>query len=258
VRVLSTSPTSISIEGRLSATNPTPYTANVPYISVHIVKNGSIIGEVSTENIEVKSGLNENIRVRATWKSARSGSEAGQIGRELISQYISGYNTTVDIKFHPGSLPSAPMIGEGLSKINFTVTAPKLQLPGNDEEDKNGRFIRDAKFHIISSSAEFILVSPLEYDIVYVDWINATGFYNHTEPVGHILYDIPFAALPGRSRTPKLPVDWSIGSIGFDAVLKAVGGELELDARADVTVRLGSFQETLWYEGQGIGAKIRP
>lgn len=87
--------------------------------------------------------------------------------------------------------------------------------------------------------------------------MNATALYNHTEPVGHIQYDLPFAAPPGISVTPKLPVDWSLDSVGYEKVRQALGGRLKLDAHAIVGVRLGSWTETVWYVGRGIGASIR-
>ena len=51
--------------------------------------------------------------------------------------------------------------------------------------------------------------------------------------------------------TPRLPVDWSLGSVGYEAVKKALGGTLKLAAEADISVRLGKFRETVWFKGKG-------
>jgi len=195
------------------------------------------------------------------WNPALGGDEGVEVGRNLLSQYLSGHNTTVTLKTHALSFPSQPRLGRALSKLNVTLTAPRLQLPdGEGGEDGSGgaHFIRDAVFHVFSSTAAFTLASPLQQNTVYIENINATAFYNHTERVGVITYDLPFAAPPGLSQTPKLPVDWSMGSVGFDKLKKAMGGELKLDAKADVGVRLGNWKETVWYEGRGIGASVRP
>lgn len=72
------------------------------------------------------------------------------------------------------------------------------------------------------------------------------------------MYDLPFAVPPGVSESPRLPVDWSLGSIGYDAIRKALGGELKLSALADVGIRIGHWREQVWYKGRSIGAKIRP
>jgi hypothetical protein len=54
-----------------------------------------------------------------------------------------------------------------------------------------------------------------------------------------------------------LPVDWNIGDVGFEAVKRGLGGTLKLDAKAWIGVKIGHFKEKLWYEGGGIGAKVR-
>ncbi|OLN92073.1 hypothetical protein CCHL11_01544 [Colletotrichum chlorophyti] len=255
VKILSTSSSSMTIEALVNMTNPTPYTAVIPYVNIHIVRDGFVLGSATVENMNVVRGNNTNLLVTANWSPTAYGEGGRRVASDLISEYLSGRNVTIDVKAHRGTIPAVPIIGEAMSKLNISVAAPKLDLPGDGES--KGHFIRDATFHVFSSTATFVLASPLKYNTIYVDWVNATAFYNHTEPVGRILYDLPFAAPPGSSTTPRLPVDWSAGSVGYDAVKKAIGGSLKLDARANVTVRIGNWKETVWYEGQGIGASIR-
>lgn len=245
----------MTLEALVNITNPTPYTASIPYINIHIVRDGFVLGSATAENLRVDKGNNTNLLVKANWDPTVEGEAGRKIASDMISEYLSGRNVTIDVKTHRGTIPTAPLIGEGLSKLNISIAAPKLDLPG--EGDKKGHFIRDATFHVLSSTATFTLVSPLRYNTIYVDWINATALYNHTEPVGRIIYGLPFAAPPGMSVTPRLPVDWSAGSVGYDAVKRAIGGSLTLDASANVTVRIGNWKDTVWYEGQGIGASIR-
>jgi hypothetical protein len=110
--------------------------------------------------------------------------------------------------------------------------------------------------HLFSSTAEFTLLSPLSETTIYITDINATAFYEGDQ-VGTIFYDLPFAVSPGLSVSPRLPVDWELGGVGYDAVRKALGGELKLQAEALVGVRIGEWTEKLWYKGKGIGAKVR-
>jgi hypothetical protein len=240
----------------VNITNPTPYTAFVPYVNVHVVSNGTVLGHATVENTKVSQGANSDILVTAKWNPAASGKEGRHIGRELISQYLSGYNTTITVKAHRDSIPGQEILCEALSRFNLTFPAPRLDLPGNTPEERS-HFIRDATFHFFSSTATFTLVSPLHYNTLYIDFVNATALYNHTEPVGKIIHHLPFQAPPGKSQTPKLPVEWSVGSVGYDAVKKALGGRLKLDAHAIVYVRLGNWMEQLWYEGRGIGANVQ-
>lgn len=255
VRILDTTSTSMHLEAVVNLTNPTSYTAYVPYVNVHVAKNGSVVGSVTAKHLNITRGDLADVLVTATWNPLEAGDTAGRVGRELLSQYLSGYNVTMDIRTHRDSIPTVPLIGEALSQLNISLSAPKLSFGGDDGGED--RFIRDATFHLFSSTATFTLVSPLHYNTIYIEMVNATAYYNHTEPVGRIAYDIPFAALPGSTRTPKLPVQWSVGSIGYDAVRKALGGDLKLDARANVTVRIKNWWETVWYTGNGIGAHIR-
>ncbi|KAI8630722.1 hypothetical protein F5Y19DRAFT_473839 [Xylariaceae sp. FL1651] len=255
LRVLDTSLDSITLQALVNITNPTPYSAHVPFVNVHVVNNGSILGDATVENVDIGTGLNSNIIVTAKWNPTIGGSPGQQIGRNLISQYLSGWNTSIVVKPHLNSIPGQAIICKALSRFNATFPVPRMSLPG-DSPDENSHFIRDASFHFLSSTATFTLVSPLQFNTLYLDSVNATALYNHTEPIGEILYGLPFAAPPGESQTPKLPVTWSIGSVGYDAVRRAIGGKLKLDAHADVDVRLGNWKESLWYQGKGIGASV--
>lgn len=257
VKILSTTPTAIHIEAVVNVTNPTPYSASIPYFTAHIMKNGSVIGDATIRDARIPTGDIENLVISAIWEPAISGEVGRKIGVDLVSGFVSGENITLTAKAHEGSIPAVPILGRALSNFEFEVSAPRLSLPSDDSSDEP-RFIRDATFHLFSSTAAFTLASPFKHDTLLLEWVNATAYYNHSEPVGHIDHRQPFAVRPGMTRTPRLPVAWTMGSIGYEAVRKALGGRLKLDARADVTVRIGAYRETIWYVGRGIGAAIRP
>lgn len=253
----------MNLQARVNFTNPTDYSARIPYINIHILNNDSIIGDATAHNIFVAPGNNSNILVDATWDPTGFGGLNGaKIGRELLSQYISGFNTTLTFKTHLDSIPHQPDLGIALSKFAIEIPTPRLSTPGvgnggtDGDADSKPHFIDDATFHLLSSSATFTLISPLQYSTIYIETINATAFYNHTEPVGKIVYDLPFKVPPGSSESPRLPVDWSFDSVGYDAVKNALGGTLKLDASGVVGIRLGEWRETVWYKGKGIGAKV--
>ena len=91
LRIVSTTKESLLIEARVNMTNPTNYSASVPYVSVNLLSNGTLLGSAIAEDMKVVPGRNENMLVRARWEplsvSGRKGLEAG---KELLSQYISG------------------------------------------------------------------------------------------------------------------------------------------------------------------------
>ncbi|EFX06489.1 pre-rRNA processing protein [Grosmannia clavigera kw1407] len=232
IRILDTTPISITLGALVNITNPTDYTAHIPYISIHILNNNTVIGTSIAKDIDIRKGKNTNIAVTAIWNPSMSGKYGLQVGRDLLSQYISGFNTSVTIKTYHDSIPFQPALGIALSKFNFTLPTPRLRLPGpdhgngdgdQDDQTKKHSFIRTATFHIFSSRASFGLVSPLEENTLYIETVHATAFYNHTELVGTIDSDATFAVPPGLSETPKLPVEWSPDSVGFDKVRKALG-----------------------------------
>ncbi|TAQ91444.1 hypothetical protein B7494_g239 [Chlorociboria aeruginascens] len=263
LKILNTGKTSLALQASVNFTNPTEYTAHVPYFNIHILNNGSIIGDATARNVNIRTGNNTNVVVEATWDpSTFGGKKAQKIGRELLSEYISGFNTTLTFQTHKDSIPNQPELGKKLSKFAFEIPTPRLSAPGvGDGNGKDGdqgpHFIDDATFHLLSSTAQFTLISPLQYSTIYIDTIDATAFYNHTDPVGKICYNYPFEVPPGSSLSPKLPVDWSIDSLGYEALRNALGGTLKLDAKGTVAIRLDNWTETVWYVGAGIGANVK-
>ena len=173
----------------------------------------------------------------------------------------------MSFRTHIGTFPAIPLLGEALSQFEIELPTPRLGPPKtpnnpNDPNDGDGgdgrpHFIDEATMHIVSSTADFTLLSPLRKDTIFLTHINATAIYNHTDPVGKILYDLPIAVPPGATKTPRLPVEWSLGSVGYDAVKEALGGTLMLGAKAVVSLRVGNWQQTVDFEGDGIGAHIQ-
>ncbi|KAI1433213.1 hypothetical protein GGR50DRAFT_518441 [Xylaria sp. CBS 124048] len=255
LRVVDTSLDSITLQASINLTNPTPYTAYVPFFNVNFFANDSILGNGTIQNADLRLGSDNSFPVTVTWNPTKGGPASRLVGRDLISQYLSSFNTSITVKPHLNTIPGQPLLNKALSRFNATFSVPRLKLPG-EHPGEESHFIRDATFHFLSSTAAFTLVSPLQLDTLYLDFVNATALYNHTDPIGKIFYDVPFAAPPGKSETPRLPVDWSMGSVGYEALREAIGGELKLDAHAVVGARLGRWKETLWYRGKGIGATV--
>lgn len=54
-----------------------------------------------------------------------------------------------------------------------------------------------------------------------------------------------------------MPVDLELGSVGYEALRKALGQELDMDAVAKIGVRVGNYRDEVVYRGKGIAAKVR-
>lgn len=255
-----TTKTALSLIGKVNFTNPTPYSAYIPFASFHLASHGHRLAVAEVQEFHLVRGNVTDAAANVLWDPIElGGMQAQREGQRLISEYLSGKNTTISILCHRGSFPGMPNLGEALSTVNLTLPMPPLDLPRDEDEDEDlpQGFIRDAVFHIFSSAATFRLASPLRHDTITVERINATAFYNHSEAVGSIFYDEAIEVPPGISETPYLPVEWDLDSVGFDKMRDALGGVLRLDTKANVTVRIGNWMQDLYYEGKGIGARIR-
>lgn len=263
LRILETTKQSLILSALINFTNPTNYSATIPYFDVLISHNGSSLGTATAKSLTVVPGININIPVTANWDpTTLGGSESRQVGVQLLSQYISGDNTTMTISTHAMSIPSQPSLGRALSNLSLEIPTPRL---GSDDGAGAGQFIDDATMHLVTSTAVFVLTSPLRHTELYITYINATALYpghntgDEPEPVGNIIdYDSPFVVPPGVPvMSPRLPVDWSLGSVGYEAVRGALGGSLKLACEALIGVRIGEWEERITFKGKGIGAKVR-
>ena len=177
LEIVDTSPDGLVIQASVNFTNPTNYSATVPYVDISIEKNGSTIGHAQVTNATIVPGKNSNIIAKAQWEpSVAGGKEGAKVGKELLSQYISGYNTTLTFRTNRNTIPQSPELGEALSKFNITIQAPHLTPPkdGDDEpedpedpdepeKDEGPHFIKSATMHLLSSTAVFQLLSPFKH-----------------------------------------------------------------------------------------------
>lgn len=85
LNILSTSPTSLTLSAKINLTNPTEYSAAVPYIDVYLLANDTIIGNATATNVNFETGFNRDLSVTALWNP-----QDREVGRELLSKYISG------------------------------------------------------------------------------------------------------------------------------------------------------------------------
>jgi len=265
LQILDTSPSSLTIAALLNFTNPSEYAARIPYVDVEILKNGSILGHGTVRDIHIRPGKNINLPVTATWNPRLEGGEIGHdIAVELLSQYISGYNTTITLRAHEESIPNQPSLGRALSRFPVDIPTPLLPFPSDGENDDDGdlpksasRFIREATMHLVSSTANFVLISPLRYTTLYITFIDAVALYKGDE-AGQLHYEKVFAIPPYTpTLSPSMPVTWKLGSVGYDAIKNAVGGKLKLSTKATIGILVGDWYERIWFEGDGIGARIR-
>ena len=98
LKILDTDTTSLTLQAQVNFTNPTKYSATVPYFNINILVNGTILGQATATDVAVVPGNNTNVLIKAVYDPfTYSGKKGRAVGRELLSQYISGMSITTSI-----------------------------------------------------------------------------------------------------------------------------------------------------------------
>jgi hypothetical protein len=122
IKVVDSSQESLTIQANANISNPTDYSAHIPHVNVSIVVNDTLIG-YAWSSADIKPGYNV-ITSRAEWRKS-------EVGREWMSRFLSGYNTSLTIRSHKDSIPGLPNIG-----LEVTVPTPHA-------DQMFGKFLRD-------------------------------------------------------------------------------------------------------------------
>ncbi|KAE8353904.1 hypothetical protein BDV28DRAFT_132167 [Aspergillus coremiiformis] len=254
-----TTESSLAMKARVNVTNPSAYSASVPFVDLTLMYNQTKVAHVTARDLMIVPGVNSGIYADFQWNPLALGGPAGvTAGQDMLSQYVSGYNTSVTIRSHKGTIPALPELGQALSRLGLEVQIPRVPVSGNPGgEDGKQKFIQDATLHLWSSTAQFTLSSPFSNTTVEITSVDANAFYQKHEEVGSINYYIPFPVPPGLSKTPRFPVKLNLHGIGYDALKKALGGSLKLDAVAKVDVLIERYRTTITYYGHGIVSKVK-
>ncbi|KAI5812587.1 hypothetical protein BZA77DRAFT_138760 [Pyronema omphalodes] len=259
IAITESTETSMNLRISLEAENPTPWEVYVPYSNVLIGTDGITIGNGTIKDMHIKQGTNQII-VNAAWDPSRySGKEGVKAGEELLGHYISGHSTNLTLSVHAESFPAMPELSRALSSLSFTTPMPHLGTKNPNDPPKP--FIESATMYLLSSSASFLLLNPLPHDSILISTLDGVAMYNGS-PVGTIKSNAPFlikAGNDGRTTSPRLPVDWDAGSVGFEFLRRTLWGELELHAEAMVGLKMGRMRMGVYYNGtRGVRAHVRP
>ena len=278
MEILTTTKESMTLQIGLIVENPTEYSAHIPYLAVQLENNGSIIGNASILNTNITPG-NNSIIVKATYAPIGKGRDGAkhaiEKGLELLGEYASGKNTALTVTAFEGSIPSLPELSRALSGLGATLPIPRLQPPPSqhdpndpssppeDQPQSTSPFLQGATMHIFSSTATFLLHNPFSKTPINIYDLNGEASYNGTK-LGSVCYDGEWEILAGReagegglSLSPRLPVEWRLGGAAYKAMVDALGGDLRLDTRANVTVGVGKWRGRVRFEGGGLRAGIK-
>ena len=86
--ILDTGKDWIKLAADVNFTNPTDYSASVPYFNIKLLNNGTELGNAYVKNATISPGENHQVPIEAIWKP--HGELALFQGKEVLSQYVSG------------------------------------------------------------------------------------------------------------------------------------------------------------------------
>ena len=91
IEVTNTTKSAVSLRASVNFTNPSLYSADIPYVDILLLSNGSILAHLTAHGLSVVPGENADVTVEAVWDPLTFSGDSGvSIGRRLISDYISG------------------------------------------------------------------------------------------------------------------------------------------------------------------------
>jgi hypothetical protein len=86
-----TTETSLDVSVLMNFTNPTNYSATIPFFDVEMLFNDTAIGHVFARNLSIVPGNNTNVSIQMSWDPFNNAGQAGvEAGRKFVSSYISG------------------------------------------------------------------------------------------------------------------------------------------------------------------------
>jgi hypothetical protein len=186
-------------------------------------------------------------------------------GEKFLGEYLSGRRPNITVLFHDDSIQGNPSLSRALSGFNITLPVPEIRPEkpkdkdvDSDKKKNSSPFIRSAIIHVLSRTAQFELFNPISNIEIIINSLVANATYND-EIIGAIVEPLfDFTVHPGKegyTMTDKIPVE--VGSVGYDVIRRALGGELVVDAIADVVASIGDWKGRIRYYGKGLGAKVR-
>lgn len=91
MKIIATDADSMTLGAFVNLTNPTEYSTDVPYADINILVNDTIIGHATVRDMYVHPGNITDVGVSVKWEPSKvNGTAGGVVGRELLSQYLSG------------------------------------------------------------------------------------------------------------------------------------------------------------------------
>lgn len=91
IRIVDTTQRSLTMQAEVNFTNPTMYAVFIPFLDMHFLVNGTVLGHLIVKDMAVTPGRNEHLIAQTIYDpESTSGDEGLRVGKEWLSQYVSG------------------------------------------------------------------------------------------------------------------------------------------------------------------------
>lgn len=183
------------------------------------------------------------------------------LAENFVSQLISGVEG-LEIQLQGNGAEVNQRFGDFLREVKIDkIVLPTLSINRPDEDeaarpmDTRSPFLVDATFHLLTSEIELTVFNPVSNAEIIAELVLCRATYE-----GQLLATMDRLELmvipPGIYKTPRLPIKVSQG-IGSDILRRALNGDLQIEAEAELKVRIDKFHMELLCHGHGLGAKVR-
>ncbi|KAJ1889623.1 hypothetical protein LPJ66_007935 [Kickxella alabastrina] len=193
--------------------------------------------------------------------------------RMLFLQASMGKNMTIGISGFPNCTSIAPLEASlrGFSQ-NIDIDFSKLKGGSSDKVvSEFPKVLREIVFHLFNIAVEATVVNPVSGAGIWLQSIEAVGYYKGDIPLGTLDYDFTVnSSRQGSAKsnglllpfnqaitTPRLPIVANDTTIGWDVLRRAIGGTLDVDVFTNVQVLVGNAQFNVTAMGKNAPVKIR-
>ncbi|KAJ1723029.1 hypothetical protein LPJ53_002600 [Coemansia erecta] len=263
----------VSLEIDFGISNPFSYGVHMSDLALHLSYADLRIAKIGFKELSISQGSNKATMLVDFYNHPDDPRQ-----RMLFLDASSGKNMTIEVSGFPNCTSIAPLEAS-LREFSQNITIDMSQLKsGNRDNSKSGMFtlsfpkvLREVVFHLFSISVEATVVNPVSGAGIWLQAIEAVGYYKSTIPLGTLGYD--FMADPTRHNaastnglllpfnqavtTPRLPITANETSIGWDVLRRAIGGTLDVDVFTNIQVLVGNAQFNVTAMGKNAPVKIR-
>ncbi|KAJ2825672.1 hypothetical protein IWW50_002745 [Coemansia erecta] len=271
IHIVDTTRDRIMLEIDVRVDNPFAYGAFITDMALMVKYSGLHIATVGVKGLSLSQGTND-VTMYVDFNNYPNDPRQ----RMLFLEASSGGNVTLEIAGFPNCTSISPL-EESLRNFAQTITIDTSKL-GNHNHGHGAitgsfpKVLREVVFHIFAMSAEATVVNPVSGVEIWLQAIEAIGYYKDDIPLGTLEYDFT-ARQPGNQHqmrsnglllpykqsitTPRLPIAANETSIGWDVLRRAIGGTLDVDVLTNIQMQIGNAPLNFTIMGRNAPVKVR-